>query len=85
VIAPGLLALAISLLSPPAFWLCVIGAALVVLAIFAQNKRTGQNDWLPWRENDSSLTLMEAKWGLAGATLVSVPLLVALSRALSSN
>jgi hypothetical protein len=79
------LALAISLVIPPAFWLCVIGGVMLVITVVAQSARTGEWMFLPWRENDISLSSAEATWGLVGGALAAVPLLVAVVRSLAAR
>jgi hypothetical protein len=78
---PGLIAAALALILPPAFWLCAIGGALLGLTLLAQSRRTGQFFYWPWQEHDWSLTDGEASFGLVAVTLILVPLLIALGRA----
>jgi hypothetical protein len=78
---PALIASALALILPPAFWVCAIGGVLLALTLLAQSRRTGQFLYWPWQEHDWSLTSGEASFGLTAVTLIIVPLLVALGRA----
>ncbi len=55
---------------PPSFWLCVVGAALLLCASIANSARTGQ--WFTWQVK-GSLNLFEGWAASTGAVLASVP------------
>jgi len=56
---------------PPAFWLCWVGAALVVIGQLTNSARTGQ--WMSW-QNEGSLDWFEG-WAVStGVIMAIVPL-----------
>jgi len=81
IVATAALCLTIALAFPPAFWLCGVGLLTLALSISAQGRRTGQTSWLPWRENDTSLSPAELRWALIAGVMIAVPLAVALVEA----
>jgi hypothetical protein len=82
VTAAAVVSLTLSLTLPPGFWVCGIGLVILAASILTQGRRTGQDSWLPWRDNNLSLTLGEARWMLVAVVMIAVPLIVALLRAL---
>jgi hypothetical protein len=68
---------AVGVLLPPAFWLCGVGAALVVVGSIANSARTDQ--WWSWQLK-GSLNWFEGWAASTGAILTVVPLLLALIR-----
>ena len=69
--------LVIVVLSPPAFWLCGVGGALLVIGQIANSARTDQ--WWSW-QRQGSLNWFEGWAASTGATLAVVPLMSALMR-----
>jgi hypothetical protein len=65
-------------LMPPAFWICGVGAALIVLGSVSNSARTDQ--WYSW-QREGSLSWFEGWAASTGAVLTVVPLVVALLRA----
>jgi hypothetical protein len=72
-----LVALAIAVCFPPAFWLDGPGALLLVLGILANSHRTDQ--WMSW-EHEGSLNGFEGWTVCSGLVLICAPLLVAIAR-----
>jgi hypothetical protein len=82
-IAAGLIALAAAVAFPPAFWVSILGAILLAVAVTLNSNRTGEWSYLPWRATTrTDMTCGETTLGLTAATLVAVPLLVAIVRSL---
>jgi len=71
------LSVAIASSFPPAFWLCGIGAASLILASLANSSRTGQ--WYSW-QNEGSLSGFEGWAAASGAVLLVVPLVAVILR-----
>ena len=53
---------------PPAFWLCWVGAALLVTGQLANSVRTGQ--WMSW-QNEGSLDWFEG-WAVSTGVIVAI-------------
>jgi hypothetical protein len=78
-VAVAIVAATISVLAPPAFWLCVVGGALAITGNLANSVRTGQ--WYTWQRWDRSVSWFEGWAYASGAVLCAVPLLAVLVRA----
>lgn len=72
-----LIALCITSIFPPAFWLTAPGVMLLFAAQLANSYRT--NQWMSW-ENEGSLNWFEGWAASSGAILVVTPLVVVLIR-----
>lgn len=72
-----LIALCITSIFPPAFWLAPPGVMLLFAAHLANSYRT--NQWMSW-ENEGSLNWFEGWAAASGAILVVTPLVVVLIR-----
>lgn len=68
---------AIALARPPAFWLCVLGVALLVTGICANSARTSQ--WMSG-QNKASFNWFEGWATSTGSVLIIVPLLTVVAR-----
>lgn len=77
-----LIALCITSIFPPAFWLAVLGVLRIVVAQLATPYRTDQ--WMSW-ENEGSLNWFEGWAASSGAVLVVTPLLLVRSEKHCSN
>jgi len=75
--ASVLAALVLAVAFPPAFWLCVVGGALLAASLTANSMRTGQ--WYSW-QNEGSLSQFEGLLASTGIALVVVPLIAVLLR-----
>ena len=85
--AVGTAALLVSLLWPPAFWVCGVGivllGAVVSIASIGRRKDWGYIFWLP--KATPSLTYLEVLMALTAVTLVVVPLVVILVKDMVSR
>jgi membrane associated rhomboid family serine protease len=73
----------VATLFPPAFWLCAVGAALVIGGALAYALRTGE--WSTWQMTNTPLNDLECWLGAVGAILAIVPLMVVIARAYLSK
>jgi hypothetical protein len=69
----------VAVIFPPAFWLCGLGAPLVVVAVLAHSARTGQ--WYTWQRWEPSFSWFEGWAGATGATMILGPVLTITVRA----
>jgi hypothetical protein len=86
VVAGGAVALCVSLLWPPAFWLCGIGA--VVLAVAASIASIGRRKvvWIFWVPKATPpLASWEVALSLTAVMLLVVPLIVIVFRDIASR
>ena len=72
-----LIALCITSIVPPAFWLTAPGVVLILAGQLANSYRTDQ--WMSW-ENEGSLNWFEGWAASSGAILVVTPLVLVLIR-----
>jgi hypothetical protein len=74
--------LLLAIVAPPSFWLCGIGAVLLVTGQIANSART--NQWMSW-EHEGSLNWFEGWAASTGAVLIIVPLTAIIVRSAVSS
>ena len=73
----GTIGIALSLLFPPALWVCAVGVTLLAV----NTLRTSERSYAPLRlKRNTKLTGAETAVALAAATLIAAPLIVMILR-----
>jgi len=77
----GTIGIALSLLFPPALWVCAVGVTLLAVVLAVNTLRTSERSYAPLRlKRNTKLTGAETAVALAAATLIAAPLIVMILR-----